>query len=309
LVAPIAAAGDLSSPKALQLFGLLYCFLKACSSDARSQLSDLPEESLEQQASSDASTALLVAVSTMVGTALSNHSTATLHGGSSSSSDGSTACTAVLPWLVLLGRCCHACAALMQHCQHTLQSDAAAVSFQAHDWALHQRVLTNHLHELQSSLADVVQWLAADSTMQQPTALGYEPQDLQQQLAAAADALPALSNDMQAADPFTDGHAAAVEALQAAQQQLQAAGRVLACFAIPHACNNPACENLSGPSEAQLFGGRSCICAGCRTARYCGKACQRAAWCQHKPVCKTLAAAAAAAAGPQPSSSEAEHIR
>ena len=114
---------------------------------------------------------------------------------------------------------------------------------------------------------------------------------MQQQLAAAADALPALVYDMQAADPFTDGHAAAVAVLV-----LQAAGRVLACFAIPHACNNPACGNLASPSEAQLVGGRSCICAGCHTARYCGIACQRAAWRQHKLVSKALAAAVAAAA-------------
>ena len=35
LVAPVAAAGDMSSPEALQLFGLLCSLLKACSSDAR----------------------------------------------------------------------------------------------------------------------------------------------------------------------------------------------------------------------------------------------------------------------------------
>jgi hypothetical protein len=38
-------------------------------------------------------------------------------------------------------------------------------------------------------------------------------------------------------------------------------------------------------------GGRSCICAGCRTARYCSRDCQRQHWKQHKPGCKALAAA------------------
>ena len=80
------------------------------------------------------------------------------------------------------------------------------------------------------------------------------------------------------------------------QQHLQSLGGVLTSFAFPHACNNPACSNLSGPSEARLVGGRSCVCAGCLTARYCGRACQRANWRQHKPVCKGLAAAAAGVA-------------
>ncbi len=35
------------------------------------------------------------------------------------------------------------------------------------------------------------------------------------------------------------------------------------------------------------------VCAGCRTARYCGAACQRAHWAAHKPVCKVLKAALA----------------
>jgi hypothetical protein len=160
--------------------------------------------------------------------------------------------------------------------------------------------MTKNLQELQSSLVGVVQWLADASTVQQLTDLGYQPQDLQQQLAAVAEALPALSSDLLVSGPFTDGFEKTAEVLQAAQDQLQAASRVLACFAIPHACNNPACGNLAGPSEAQLVGGRSCICAGCRTARYCGRACQRAAWRQHKPVCHALAAAAAPAPAAAP---------
>jgi hypothetical protein len=161
---------------------------------------------------------------------------------------------------------------------------------------MHQDTLITNLQQLQYSLRGTVQWLAADSTVQQLTALGYQPQDMREQLVSVAVAFIAVIRDLLIADPFTDGHGTAVAVLQAAQEQLQAAGRVLACFATPHACNNPACANLSGPSEAQLVGGRSCICAGCRTARYCGRVCQRAAWRQHKPVCNALAAAAAAAA-------------
>jgi hypothetical protein len=74
-----------------------------------------------------------------------------------------------------------------------------------------------------------------------------------------------------------------------------AAGRMLTALAIPDACNNPACSNGSGLSEAQLVGHKSCICGGCLQGRYCGKACQKQHWKQHKPVCRALAAAAAAA--------------
>jgi hypothetical protein len=142
--------------------------------------------------------------------------------------------------------------------------------------------------------------------MQQLAALVYQPQDLQQQLAAATGALGKLPTDLLAVDmcaddanPLTGINSAAGTVFTDIQKQLQAAGSVLASFAIPHACNNPVCSNLCGPSEARLVGGRSCICAGCNTARCCGKACQHAAWRQHncagKPVCQALAAAAAAA--------------
>jgi hypothetical protein len=33
-------------------------------------------------------------------------------------------------------------------------------------------------------------------------------------------------------------------------------------------CNNPGCVNTAGPSERALVGGKSCKCAGCRTARW-----------------------------------------
>jgi hypothetical protein len=81
-----------------------------------------------------------------------------------------------------------------------------------------------------------------------------------------------------------------------ATQQLQAAGNSMCSFAVPCLCNNPTCANLSGLTEMGLVSGCSCVCAGCRVARYCGRACQRSAWKQHKPVCGALAAAATASA-------------
>ena len=123
-------------------------------------------------------------------------------------------------------------------------------------------------------LINVVQWLAEADVVQQLSALRYQPLDLQQQLAEAADLVGQCSNAQSDGLllPTDDSSAMLAEAamLRDIREQLQAAGRVLACFSIPYACNNPACGNLGCPSEAQLVGGRSCICAGCRTARYLG---------------------------------------
>jgi hypothetical protein len=59
-------------------------------------------------------------------------------------------------------------------------------------------------------------------------------------------------------------------------------------------CSNPRCACLEGPSEA---GVKIQSCAGCRGARYCSAACQRAHWkAGHKEVCKAAQAAAKAAA-------------
>lgn len=74
-------------------------------------------------------------------------------------------------------------------------------------------------------------------------------------------------------------------------------GLALTSLSVSCACNSPWCVGLAGPSEAQLVSARSNICAGCKTARYGSKECQRKQWKHHKPVCKALAAAAAAGKG------------
>eukprot|EP00775_Hariotina_reticulata_P001971 gene1971-biopygen3474 len=76
---------------------------------------------------------------------------------------------------------------------------------------------------------------------------------------------------------------------------LAALGESLCC-AVPvkWCCNNPNCLNLSQLSEQQLVcgtrAGISPVCSGCRTARYCSAACQKAHWRSHKAVCKALKA-------------------
>jgi len=72
--------------------------------------------------------------------------------------------------------------------------------------------------------------------------------------------------------------------------QLKAFGAAV-CAALPVAqcCNYHGCSNAAGHSELELVGGKSCVCGGCRTARYCSAACQKAHWKEwHKPVCKSL---------------------
>ena len=134
---------------------------------------------------------------------------------------------------------------------------------------------------LGSLAAAVCEWVGNidPPAIQQLAAADCLPQQLQQQLGAL---LLAQQGTQQG---LTDASIAALV------QQLQATRAMLSSIAVPHFCNNSACANLSGATEAQLVSGRSCVCAGCRVAHYCGRACQRAAWKQHKPVCKALAAA------------------
>ncbi|WIA22508.1 hypothetical protein OEZ86_009505 [Tetradesmus obliquus] len=79
---------------------------------------------------------------------------------------------------------------------------------------------------------------------------------------------------------------------QLPQEALQLSEQLLAGLPVDWCCNNPGCSNSDGPSERALVADESCVCAGCRTARYCSSACQQAHQAQHRPVCGALAAAA-----------------
>ncbi|KAF6258506.1 hypothetical protein COO60DRAFT_1626402 [Scenedesmus sp. NREL 46B-D3] len=53
------------------------------------------------------------------------------------------------------------------------------------------------------------------------------------------------------------------------------------------------CRLLLGASEQQLVAGKGSVCGRCRTARYCGRACQLEHFKQHKTVCKRIRGAQA----------------
>jgi hypothetical protein len=136
----------------------------------------------------------------------------------------------------------------------------------------------------------LLDWLAnSSSSMQQLEAAGYSVQQL-------PGMLQGLLATHVAAQRSLDGEGSVEAACAALQAQLEAVGATLTALATPAFCNNPACQNVSGPTELSLVSGRSCMCGGCCVAHYCSRACQPAQWAQHKPVCKALAAAAAAAA-------------
>jgi hypothetical protein len=149
--------------------------------------------------------------------------------------------------------------------------------------------------DLGSGCRDVAAWLQVYSP--QLVTTGYPLQSLQEgvtALSAAADvAMQSLAFDAHAGRMYS---AVSVGLVGELVQRMRVVGEALGAVPVPDFCNNSSCVNVCGPSEVLLVSGRSCICAGCRTARYCGRVCQRQAWKQHKPACKALAAAAAAAA-------------
>jgi hypothetical protein len=81
----------------------------------------------------------------------------------------------------------------------------------------------------------------------------------------------------------------------------QLGGRLVAPHNIPHplpprpppryrraAPTMPDCGSCGAPDAPSL-------CSACKFAAYCGPACQRAAWADHKAVCKAIQADVAAA--------------
>jgi hypothetical protein len=154
-----------------------------------------------------------------------------------------------------------------------------------------------------SCRVEALNLLDAGANARQLAEMGYDVQALRQHLPGLKTAAEevfiqvAVSAKEPDASRVRDSSAMQLQQQQELLAALQTAGQQLALLAVPHACNNPQCRNVSGPSEAVLVGGRSCVCGGCRTAHYCSRQCQRAHWQQHKPVCRALAATGTVAAG------------
>jgi hypothetical protein len=74
-------------------------------------------------------------------------------------------------------------------------------------------------------------------------------------------------------------------------QQLQLFGEAV-CHQLPVSlwCCNPRCTNLQQQSEAELVGGKGCVCAGCHAARFCSQQCLELCWKKklHKGMCNKL---------------------
>jgi hypothetical protein len=172
------------------------------------------------------------------------------------------AADSLLPALFLFGRCC-----LQMQTVHNLQN-------------------ASRLTVPTQGMLGCLQYPALAQSL---TAAGHDTQHMQDLLQG----LLALLHPAQDNTSNIDARASEQSSSAAAASQLQSVGRALTSVAVRCVCNNPTCSNADGRSEMGLVSGHSCICAGCRTARYCGRICQRQAWKQHKPVCKALAAAGA----------------
>jgi hypothetical protein len=201
----------------------------------------------------------------------SSRSSNGVSGGNSDNAGEWSDAAGMLSVLPLLGRCC-------------LQMRDAAASVTTVDGY----DAPDKIERLGSVVRASTAWLSAGSNAAQVTALGYNTEGVLQCLTDAA----AVSNA--ARDGLIDSTPPEAIVSQI-QEQLLSVGRALTSFAHPSACNNPACVTFSGPSDVSLVQRSSSKCSSCRSARYCSKSCQSAAWKQHRPVCKVLTAAAAAA--------------
>lgn len=200
----------------------------------------------------------------------------------------------VVPWLALLGRLCLLVADRVRTAPlstDTAASDSSgepdAAAADAPSYTIQKK---NPVHQCSSAVSCCLKWLQHGSNTAQLAAAGYDADMLLQQLLDTTAALEPLT---QQKAPV--GVTVASSVAGSAVEQLQMLGGALGALAHPHACNNIGCTSLLGPSERQLVGGRGTSCSGCRTARYCGKQCQKQHWKQHKPFCKAIAAVAAAA--------------
>lgn len=213
----------------------------------------------------------------------------------SDAADGDTATSSappnLLPWWMLLGRCCiiasqnlppqspgssaatkpYASAtgrstpprATACQCAAVQEAPVMSVTHEERYWhaaACHQHTVS--AHEVFLLVDPLVQQLqSTSSAMQAALRAGAESSDL---------ALAAV--------------------------HLHDLGLQLNTLAFSSVCNNPYCSNLAGLSELDLVKGSGRVCSGCRMARYCSQGCHVEHWRHHRPFCKAMAAAREAAA-------------
>jgi len=140
----------------------------------------------------------------------------------------------MLPCLAILGRGCLCCAEQMQR----LQGEGhAKVGTYESCW-----------RGIATSLRPLLNSRCGNSVVEQLELLGYQDvtRHLMQLLETVEDFLMRLTEQRSAAaGTYMDA-----ETSDTMQQLHQRLGSVLACFAVPLACNNPHCRNVSGQSEA-----------------------------------------------------------
>jgi hypothetical protein len=238
--------------------------------------------------------AVYAAVALLAGAAADNQPQQHAAAGAANCRPGKAAAVSMLPSVVILGRCCLQWAEQMQAEATLCLEDQKLCSGQQQQQQGCDSDLSTAKDTFQwgliARLSVVQQWLASGSTCNQLTAAGYAPLPVLQQLQQLL-ALPVLQQLLATPEPSPPDTAAKL----VAAQHLQSTGLALCSFAVPGMCNNHGCTSMSGLTELSSTSGHSCICEGCRVACYCGRACQRAAWKQHRHVCAALSTAAAAA--------------
>jgi hypothetical protein len=262
------------------LFTVVFVTAACTGGDADSLLetSDRADEAIRMLYMADIQDSSIVMVSnpwgagplSLISSAASAASAASTSTSSSSSSSGGDA-VALVPWLVSLGRCYMSYAFFLQTGGTILPQDAARASL---------------MGPLRDVAAALHVWLHSSSVSAQLSAAGYNTQRV----------LELLQSALQAGQDALQAGVAVV----LTPELLQQLGLALSNLPIGTACNNPRCSSLDGLSEQQLVVGKARLCAGCRVARYCCRACQVAAWKQHKPACKAVARTSAALCAEHP---------
>jgi hypothetical protein len=202
-----------------------------------------------------------------------------------------------LAWLVLFGRVCSQWAASLTGL-NPARLPAQQPGWQP-EWSDPSGMLwllgLDAQHRMGEPLARVAEWLQLNEG--ELTAAGYSVRGVSEQLGELQERWQAACVAVEGQTAGQDQAAAAVVVAELAESLRVFGAAVSSTLPVPHFCNNPGCRNVSGDSEVGLVSGRSCMYAGCKVARYCGRSCQRACWKVHKPVCRALAAAAQATAG------------